>query len=232
MDMKKILLLLTSIVFFVNCEMQPKSYKYGIPEEEVSQILYGILNANSSASTQTTYGTIQYSTSRLEWKRCTQGQIFRQTEKDCQGTSSPSAFTPNDLKYGATRHAYCNEASNSCNSLALVPLLNSSNTSTSLNVTAYSSCKTDTTGVSAGVSAGSWRVPTLDELKVLASLGKISTLSIFPNTPDDLFWTATSAITDLEGRTAYAIDFSPGGYGSEKIVTKDTKFFIRCVRNY
>ncbi len=230
--MKKNILLLLILTFFINCEMQPKSYKFGVPEEELSQILYGLINTSSSSSTETAYGTIQFAGSRLEWKKCAQGQVYRATQKDCQGTASPSNFTPNDLKYGATRHTYCNDPSNACNSLEIVPILNSANTSTSKNVTAYATCNADTTGVSSGVTAGSWRVPTVVELKNLAALGRVATLKTFPDSPDEIFWSSSSEFENLKGETAYAIDFSPEVYGNQKKIKKDTKNYIRCVRNF
>jgi hypothetical protein len=234
-DMKKNLLLLLLLTFFYNCEMQPKSYKFGIPEEDLSQILYGLINSSSSVtsfSTETTYGTMQFASTRLEWKRCAQGQVYRSAQKDCQGTTSPSIFTPNDLKYGATRHAYCNSASNTCNSLELIPILNSTLTSTTSSVTAYATCNADTTGVSSGVTAGSWRVPTIVELKALAALGRVATLKTFPDAPDEIYWSSSSEVENLKGETGYAVDFSPEVYGNEKKIKKDTKLYIRCVRSY
>ncbi len=228
--MKKIILILL-IGFLANCENQPKSYKYGIPEEEYSQILLGLINVNTS--TNSTYGTVKFGTSRLEWKRCAQGQSYRAAENDCQGNSSPTNFTPIDLKYGATQHAYCNVASNDCNSLELIPILNSSNTSTTTNVTAYSTCSSDTTGVSTGlVTAGSWRVPSIIELQALASLGRLATFQTFPNIPDEKYWSSTSEVEDLTGQTAKAVSFSLNGFGEIEKVKKDTKLFIRCVRSY
>jgi hypothetical protein len=230
--MKKILLLVAIILFFENCEMQPKSYKYGIPEEEFGQILFGLLNTSDTAATETEYGTVKFTNGGLEWKKCAQGQVYRSTDKDCQGASSPTNFTPNDLKYGATRHAYCNEASDACNSEGLNPILDSDETSTDRNITAFVTCQSDATGVSSGVTSGSWRVPTQAELMALAALGKISTLKLFPNTPDDTFWSATSDILDLEGELAKAVEFGPSGSKKEKLMRKDTKNYIRCVRNY
>ncbi len=228
--MKKIILILL-IGFLANCENQPKSYKYGIPEEEYSQILLGLINVNSS--TNSTYGTVKFTGTRLEWKRCAQGQSYRSANNDCQGNSSPTNFTPIDLKYGATQHTYCNTASNSCNSLELVPILNSATTSTTLNVTAYVSCSTDTTGVSTGsVTAGSWRVPTVIELVALSTLGRVATYQTFPNIPDEKYWSSTSEVTDLTGEVAQAVNFSLNGFGDTEKVKKDTKLYLRCVRSY
>ena len=227
--MKKIILILL-IGFLANCENQPKSYKYGIPEEEYSQILLGLINVNSSSNS--TYGTVKFTTTRLEWKRCAQGQSYRSANNDCQGNSSPTNFTPIDLKYGATQHTYCNTASNSCNSLELVPVLNSANTSTTLNVTAYETCSTDTTGVSDGVTLGSWRVPTVIELQALSTLGRVATYQTFPNIPDEKYWSSTSEVTDLTGEVAQAVNYSLNGFGDIEKVKKDTKLFIRCVRSY
>jgi hypothetical protein len=113
-----------------------------------------------------------------------------------------------------------------------VPVLNSANTSTTLNVTAYETCSTDTTGVSDGVTLGSWRVPTVIELQALSTLGRVATYQTFPNIPDEKYWSSTSEVTDLTGEVAQAVNFSLNGFGDIEKVKKDTKLFIRCVRSY
>ena len=223
--MKKILLTILISAFFLRCEQQPKSYKYGIPEEEYNTILYGIINSNYT--TNTNYGSVQDPSTKLEWKRCAQGQVFNSTRNNCQGTSNPTLYTPVDLKYGAKQYAYCNTASNDCNSLALVPLLNSSKTSTAASETAYASCNNDTTG-----SVTGWRVPTIVELQALASLGRVATIQKFPDAPDEKYWSATSEVDDLSGEIAKSVNFAPGGYGEILKIRKDTKLYLRCVRNY
>lgn len=229
--MKILLFILLSGFLLINCEQKPIKYPYGIPEEEYKTILYGVLNTSNAVANSS--GTVRFPATGLEWKRCAQGQVFRSTEGDCKGTSRPTSFTPVDLTYGATIHAYCNTASNNCNSLDLVPLLNSTNTSTSTSITAYTSCSTDTTALSpTDINAGAWRVPTVVELKALASLGKLSTYKLIPDAPDEKYWSATGDVNDLTAETSKAISFEPGTYGNEYSIKKDTKLYIRCIRNY
>lgn len=231
--MNQIRLLIILSLFFIGCEQKPTKYPFGIPEEEFEQILFGIINTNNSVARSS--GTVRFPSTGLEWKRCAQGQVFRSATEDCQGTSAPTPFTPVDLKYGATVHAYCNTASNDCNGNppSLVPILQNSNTSTPANTTAYATCDSDTTDLSpSDAIVGAWRVPTIVELKALASLGKISTFKAMPDAPDEKYWSSSSEINDLTGETAKSVSFEPGTYGDESIIKKDTKLYIRCIRNY
>lgn len=229
------IILITAILsfLFVGCEQKPTKYPYGIPEEEFEQIVYGIINTNNSTSRSS--GTVRFPTTGLEWKRCVQGQVFRSSTEDCKGNSTPTAFTPVDLTYGASFHAYCNTASNDCNGNppSLIPILQNTNTSTSQNVTAYATCAADTTDLSpTDATVSAWRVPTIIELQALASLGKLSTFKSLPDAPDEKYWSASSEINDLTGETAKAVSFEPGTYGTEYRIKKDTKLYIRCVRNF
>ncbi|MDX1961345.1 MAG: DUF1566 domain-containing protein [Leptospiraceae bacterium] len=231
----KTILLLSIFLFTSNCEKKPEKIFFGIPEEERATILLGLLNSNNLE--YTSYGTVRDPKTRLEWKRCSQGQVFRQTEQDCQGTTSQSGITTSpqtgittgnlDISaFGAIKLTYCSKPSNDCNTSALPPalILNTVNNSIS---GAYISCASESLG-----SATNWRVPSTPELLGVASLGRIALLKVFPNQQENYYWSSWSNEQDLTGRTARAVSFYIDTYGKESLWTKDSYFYVRCVRNY
>ena len=83
------------------------------------------------------------------YKKCLQGQVYRQVENDCQGTGSESD------NYGAVQLQYCDAADNSCNGNENYNSLNGNgNLDGNGNSEAYKSCYTDTT------LGRDWKVPT------------------------------------------------------------------------
>lgn len=68
------------------------------------------------------------------YKKCLQGQVYRQTENDCMGTGNET-----DL-YGAVKLQYCDKADNSCNGGEDKGILDGNGKSE-----AYKSCDSDTT---------------------------------------------------------------------------------------
>jgi CubicO group peptidase (beta-lactamase class C family) len=217
-------MMFTSMLFW-NCEAEPEKYTYGIAESESKQVVAGfILNSVLQTTTST---TVRDPGTRLEWKKCSQGQSVS-VRGNCQGTVAGTNFTPNDQgRYGALALTYCNVASNACNSLSLPQTL-VANTLDKIVSGAYTSCQADRTG---GYS--DWRVPNFVELKLLASTEKTSLLIQFPDTVDDFYWSSTGNEQDNTGATARAISFHSGDrYGKEENAVKDTQLFVRCVRNY
>ncbi|MCB1141245.1 MAG: DUF1566 domain-containing protein [Leptospiraceae bacterium] len=218
--MKKILLLIVLSFVFSNCEKKTDKYVYGIPEEDTSNLLLGLVV--KPVLGLTSYGTIQDPVYRLEWKRCAQGQVFRSATSDCQGAQSSTEYTPFDGRYGAQVYTYCNLPGNFCNSLSLPMTL----TNTSTTSEAYNTCASERLN-----GYTDWRVPTYVELAAMAKASKFALLTTFPNIPEDKFWSSTGNENDSSGLTARAVDFGVN-YGDDAIVAKDTRLLVRCVRSY
>ena len=227
-DLKKYLLLIFLILGIVYCEGKPDKSYYGIPEEDRNQILAGILLSNGSIDNGT--GTVVDPKTGLEWKKCTQGQVFRPTNNDCQGGRSTATYTtPIDQgRYGATYLAYCNIEGNDCNTTS-IPMALKSNPVTGVSSEAYVSCANENTLRTNGYT--NWRVPSFPELQALAALGKVVLTNKFPNTPDDYFWSSWSNEQDTSGKTARAISFSLETIGKDQNISKTTRYYVRCVRN-
>ena len=213
---------------FINCEDKPDKSFYGIPSEDKNQILSGILLSYGAIDDST--GTVIDVKSGLEWKKCTQGQVFRATNNDCQGGKATATFTtPFDQgRYGATYLSFCNIEGNNCNELSL-PMTLKADSLTGITSEAYNSCASENAIRTGGYT--NWRVPTFPELQALAALGKVMLTARFPNTPDDYFWSSWSNEQDQSGKTARAVSFSADTIGKVESINKTTKLHIRCVRN-
>ncbi|HMV80425.1 MAG TPA: DUF1566 domain-containing protein [Leptospiraceae bacterium] len=223
-----------AVLTLVQCEYKPKKSTYGLREEDKAQIILGAIN--TVGIELTSYGTVKDPKTRLEWKRCSQGQTFRSATNDCQGTAG-TVYNPlgnynvnipsvEGGTYGAFALNYCNYSSNDCNVPSIPQVLRKDPTNKAVSQ-AFSFCDADTTGGLTG-----WRVPGEPELTFLASLGRNSVNSVFPNTPEDSYWTSYSDFTDLYGRTAKSVSFKNVDYGTVTSVAKETKLYVRCVRSY
>lgn len=223
--MLKRLSYLSFILFILNaCEAKPEKTYFGIPEEESKKILLGVLLNTSYQDTK--QGTIIDRSIGLEWKKCSQGQVFREKENDCQGSVNGSLLNPWDqYKYGAIPFNYCNLPTNQCNTLPLPQVLKEVYDPGTYSEV-YLSCSTDKTAGKAG-----WRVPTYPELLKLVQGGKATFSQNFPNSVSDAYWSSYSNELDSSGLTARAISFSEDRFGEERIIAKNTKLYLRCVRN-
>jgi len=212
----------------VNCEDKPDKSFFGIPAEDKNQILQGILL--SSGAQENATGTVIDPKTGLEWKKCVQGQVFRASRNDCQGTTSTATLTtPLDQgRYGAKYLSYCNVDGNNCNVLS-VPMNLKADSLVGITSEVFNSCQTENILRTNGYS--NWRVPTYPELEALAALGKVVLTSRFPNTPDDYFWSSWGNEQDQTGATARAVSFSLETIGKEQTINKTTKLYVRCVRN-
>lgn len=218
-----LLILLTSIIF-LNCEAEPERTFYGIPEEEYSLILLGtVLNTRLQ---DTGRGTIIDSILSIEWKKCSQGQVFRSNENDCQGRIAGSTFTPTDhYNYGAGTYSFCSVATNDCNALSIPQTLVATPINNAYSE-AYLSCSQDSTD-----SKTDWRVPTIVELVKMAEGGKVALSQKFPNTISNYYWSADGNEMDTTGQTGKAVYFGEDNFGEYKALSKELKYSLRCVRN-
>ena len=221
-------LLILIFAGFINYEDKPDKSFYGMPQEEKDKILQGLLLGFGVVDNRT--GTVADPKTGLEWKKCTQGQVFRASNNDCQGTLATATPTsPADQgRYGATYLSYCNLQGNDCNSLSL-PMTLKADSLPGITSEAYNSCAIENILATNGYT--NWRVPTYPELKSVSELGKLVLISLFPNTPDDYFWSSWGNEQDQTGSTARAISFSYNSIGKEQNITKTTKLYVRCVRN-
>lgn len=229
--MKKIIqysLLTFMLVGFTYCEDKPGKSYYGIPSEDKNQILQGIILSYNAIDTG--LGSIVDIKSDLEWKKCSQGQVFRASNNDCQGGNSTATLTtPGDQgRYGATYLNYCNIEGNDCNATSL-PMTLKANIVPGVISEAFNSCSALNANDPNGYK--NWRVPSLPELQALASLGKVILTSSFPNTPDDFYWSSWSNEQNPSGSTAKAVSFTSDKFGETQNILKTTKLYVRCVRN-
>lgn len=213
------------ILSIFNCQAELDKATFGIPNEEANLIIVGLL-ANNTTYADTGNGTILDNALNLEWKKCSQGQSFRQAQNDCQGTTNPTDYTPEDqYLYGATAYNYCNVPGNTCNSLSIPQTLLASTTE-NVYSEAYNSCDNE---VFDGKS--DWRVPAAIELQSLTSSGKTSLVSYFPNTATSYYWSSWGNEEDDTGYTAEAISFREDSFGEEEHIIKTRKLYVICVRN-
>jgi len=226
--MKKIVkffIILFFTIWFIDCEAKPERYKFFFPEEEQSTLLLGLLSRQNLEITN--YGTVKDKANNLEWKRCSQGQGFRLAENDCRGVVSGTLYTPIDSgTFGAIRLTYCNAPTMDCNQKALPFVLTAPEPNANYISEAYASCANDRTG-----GFTDWRVPTLPELKVFTLGGKNALYDIFSSTVQDYYWTSWSNEKDPWGKTAYIVSFAQDKWGEENVASKDTRYYVRCVRN-
>jgi len=213
--MKRIILILFLFIFS-RCEEKPVRDFYGFAEEEKSVLLMGLLSSKGYSNTD--YGSVVDSYTGLEIKKCSQGQIYNPATAGCDPGSG------NLVTNGALRLSYCHSVSNLCNSDSIPYTLKDPGSITSSEI--YNSCSSDRTG---GYS--NWRVPALFELVRLASFGRNSLLQFFPSTLEDYYWSANAEENDLYGKTAKTVSFSAQNFGETRNFSKDTRLYVRCVRN-
>lgn len=217
-------LIILIILFLWNCEAKPKKYYLGIPEAEAKTMLLGLTLQNGMNDSNS--GTVIDKYTGLEWKKCTQGQSYRNDTNDCQGTSNGTLNNPTDpYLYGSVAMNYCSLRSNSCNSLGFPMMLVSSPTDNASSEI-YTSCDLDTFN-----GKTDWRVPNPWELEKITHGGKLVNSKIFPNMVNDYYWTSYNNETDSTGATAIAVSFADDTFGQRKNISKDTKLYLRCVRN-
>lgn len=214
------------IVLLHFCEAKPEKTFYGIPEEESKTILTGVIL--NSYLEDTGRGTIRDKSLGIEWKKCTQGQVYRAAQNDCQGATTGSLITPNDnYLYSATPFNFCNLATNDCNTLTIPQVLRETDISAGILSEAFLSCNTDRTD-----GKSDWRVATTARLVKLASGGKTALLQYFPNTVSQYYWSSNAYELDPSGLTGRAIYFGEDDFGKEAYFPKSDKYYVRCVRNY
>lgn len=216
--------ILVLVNFLWNCEAKPKRYTEYFPEEEQSTLLAGLIYRQGLEVTN--YGTVRDPATRLEWKRCSQGQGFRLAENDCRGVVAGTLYSPLDSgKFGAEKFTFCNYPTHDCNEknfpFALI------NQNSGVVSEAFNTCANDRTG-----DFTDWRVPTRPELKTFTAFGKNALYDIFSSTVQDYYWSSWSNENDPFGKTAYAISFAQDKWGEEKLAPKDYRYYVRCVRNY
>jgi hypothetical protein len=214
------LLLLLAVLSLVNCEKQPEKYQYGFSEADKANLILGLILKPNLQTTD--YGTVRDPSSRLEWKRCVQGQQFRTGINDCKGVSGGTLYTPVDITFGASTLTFCNIPGNDCNSLTIPNVLTRTNTTSE----AFNSCNSERTN-----SFEDWRVPTIVELKTIGVVGKIIIYEFFSDAPDSDYWSSNSNELDQSGLTARTMNFGVN-YGQEGLDAKDKKHYVRCVRSY
>ncbi|MDF3821217.1 DUF1566 domain-containing protein [Leptospira sp. 96542] len=215
-------LTLVLFVFTLNCEMKPVDDFYGLSPEETGQLFAGLITNQSLVDNR--QGTVIDPLARLEWSKCTHGQVYRQEFNDCLGASAGTIFNPNDpARAGAKQVAYCDSQTHACNSLSSPMVLQNFSVYVVNGFSElYAACESKGAG---------WRVPTPIEMQRLVIPGRAATLAFFPSTQEDDYWTAWSNFEDLPGETAFAISFDRQSYGTERKIIKTQRNFVRCVKS-
>ncbi len=175
-----------------------------------------LLSSLVSANTDTVVDPV----TGLEWKKCSQGQLYETTYKTCRGNATPNL---DDGIYGAVTLQYCSSLTNDCNTVGYpMTLTTPGGTSTS---EAYTSCANETT---AGKT--DWRVPTSLELQSILSTSRNAMLTTYPDTVNGLYWSNEASTSDFN--LATVISFRIFDFGESSSQSKTIRYYLRCVRNY
>ncbi|BDA80069.1 hypothetical protein LPTSP3_g29990 [Leptospira kobayashii] len=217
-----LIMALSLVAFFVNCEAKPEKDFYGVSEEETNLLIAGFLANQSLVDTRT--GTIRDPAAGLEWQKCSVGQVYRQTQNDCQGAAAGTVLNPQDpYRYGARQLAFCDSKTHACNRVTVPQVLLAASEITISGISeAYQAC---------AALGTTWRVPTPIELKRLTETGRISVLNYFPSTLEAEYWSSWSNEQDIPGETARSISFDRSTFGDEKNTVKTDRNYVRCVKN-
>lgn len=205
------------LLFLVKCEDKNIDDKANI-----NQVKYGILFSVISDYKETTLnyidnkdGTVSVHSIRKTngedlgqvalFKKCLQGQVYRQTENDCKGTGSESD------NYGALKLQFCDKLDMSCNSVqptnTLVGVLNGSNSEI------YQSCGLE------NFFKKNWKVITRSHFSVDFDMNKINS-TIMDGTE---IWTDSGLYDSL--KYAYTIKWNQDYYTSD---LKTNRHYLLC----
>lgn len=170
-----------------------------------------------------TFGGNLYPAQTLVWSKCSHGQVYNPANNDCTGTGNVGN------NYGAQTAQYCSSDDESCNDV-VTKELNGTGAST-----LWDACNGLTLG------GRTWRVPTINELKLLIhctdesmpinghfcepdNVTSPSINILFPNTISTFYWSATSETSYLY--YAWFVDFFEGNVNTG-LKWGDT--FVRCI---
>lgn len=201
---------LLPVFLLLMCNNGEKGDMYGFTTEEIMLNTLFLVDIDGP--------TVAYSSTHLEWKKCTQGHSYYETpdgltvKKDCKGT--PLVY---DGIYGATTHSYCATDDDACNSLLLpLPVISGS---------LFDTCDQDTTD-----GKSDWRVPTPIEMETILTDSRDAFIQVFPDTVNGYYWTSWGSESD--NTRAYAYSFQIFDYGIKSSRLKSSGFYVRCVRNW
>lgn len=222
MNQYYLFLILFTMALLVNCEAKPVEEKFGFTADEYNTVLLGVL---SNAGMTDNGSTVLDPAARLEWQKCSFGQVYRAAQNDCQGAISGSVLNPQDpFRYGARLVAFCDSRTHACNKVAPPQTL--------VAVSEIAIVGSSELFNACNVLGGGYRVPNPYELQRLTVTGRNAVLARFPSTVEGEYWSSWSEVTDLPGETAVAISFDRQSFGEEKKVVKTERNFARCVRSY
>ncbi|GBF51702.1 hypothetical protein LPTSP4_32400 [Leptospira ryugenii] len=224
---------LICLVFsLVNCQERPVKQVFpGLTDEEASIVFTGILL--NTGFTDNRDGTVTDNIAGLIWRKCSQGQVYRIANNDCQGIERVTATNPilnigsDTIRWGATPLAYCSIATQACNTLNVPQvLIGSSPLVISGESEAFRSCN----ALNDANGAPGWRVPNPIELQRLTLGGRNAMLALFPQTQEEYYWTNLSRAEDVIGQTAATVIFEQVRFGEIEYRTKTDRYYVRCVR--
>lgn len=168
-----------------------------------------------------TWGGATYSAQTLYFAKCNYGQTWNSGSNDCTGTGNAGNH------YGSTEVQYCTTGDNSCDDGTV---LNGSGISS-----AWSACS------GSSLTGKSWRVPTLNELRLLmncddpsefpanpgdqcTSFSTPSTNDLFPNTVS----THTVSSSSFGSNAAGYVNFGAAAYQTNQPKT-DSTYHLICI---
>lgn len=166
-------------------------------------------------------GTIYSSSKNIFYAKCTSGQTYNSTTDDCTGAGNAGN------NYLASQSRYCSTSANDCNGnvssgVLTFPFLYGSTSGI------YTFCDgMNTTPVGGFAGKRKWRVPNFEELLSILKANSVPAIdsTLFPNTVNGPYWTATSFAFGLGGDAIF-IDFLDG---STTNGSKPSNLYVRCV---
>lgn len=211
----------------IHCQAEKEKDFFGFGDEEASIILTGLILNRGFVDTKD--GNIIDQVNRVVYQKCVAGQVYRLEQNDCRGIQRGSLYTPNDvILWGATQFAYCNLDSWNCNSRTFpFQLVGNAGLVFPGKSEAFNYCNSLN---DPNTGAPGWRVATPIELVRLTKGGRNAMLQLFPDTPEDWFWSSWSRADDIEGQTAIAVSFNRSNFGEEKAFAKTNRNYVRCTR--
>ncbi len=231
-----IILLIFLVSLLINCQEKPvRSVFPGLSDEDSSVLLTGLIL--NQGYTDNRDGTVTDNGFNLIWRKCTQGQVYRSANNDCEGIQRPSTTNPfftqgaDTNNWGAQLLSYCSNATNACNQLFVPQVLQAESSIAVGGISeAFRSCDA-LNGADAG-QTNRWRVPNPLELERLTLGGRNALIAVhFPNTIEDYYWSSWSNPEDLLGQSATAVIFERKRFGEKELRTKTDRYYVRCVRN-
>jgi hypothetical protein len=182
----------------------------------VCSFIFGNVNYTDNRN-----GTITDNTTGVTWMKCTQGQVWRSAENDCQGTGNSGN------NYGAVQFQWCTALGNDCNGGVVANVLGQGGFLNGRTSQAYNSCnQLNTNPVGGFANKTNWRIPTIFELETIIdrTYNPIINPTYFPNSVGGNYWSSTTYLSNTD--QTWIVMF---GFGVIVGWNKTNNMYVRCV---